>query len=365
MQKKIAIIGSKGFPSSYSGLEVYVETMAEALANKGYEVAVFCRKRYCDFLTNSYKGVKVIYVPSINTKHLDAFTYSAIAVIEACLLGYDCFWFQALGPSLMMFIPKVLGKKIVSTVHGLDWKREKFGYISSAMLKLGEKQIAEYADRIIVLNRNDCDYFWKKYGADCCLIENGTTVKEKRLAKSINELFGISEGKYFLFMSRIVPEKKVEVLIDAFRKLETDMTLVIAGRGAHTNSYYNMVVDRAKGDGRIIFVGFVKGEIKEELYSNAFSYVLPSSIEGQSIGLIEAMSYGLPCIVSDIYENISTLGGCGYSFKEGNVEELTAVLNHVLSNKEEAVIKGNMAMRLAKKRYRWEDKIERTISQFD
>ncbi len=363
--KKIAIIGVKGIPSRYSGLEVHASIVAEGLAQNGYEVSFFCRERYCEEIVNDYKGMKIYHIPSINTKHLDAISYAVIATLYAAFKGYNIFWFHALGPAIMMFIPAMLNKKIVSTVHGLDWKREKFGKLSKRILLLGEKSIAKFANRIIVLNKSDKRYFMEKYGRDCELIRNGTEIVKRLDPDIIKNKYGLNGKDYFLYMSRIVPEKKLDVLIDAFKKTKTQFRLVIAGQGAHTDGYVNMVRNMSKDDKRIMFLGFVNGNERIELYSNAYAYCLPSSIEGQSIGLLEAMSYGLPCIVSDISENIETAEDDAFFFHEGDKEDLFHTIEHVIENKAEAIALGRIAKEQVEKEYLWDDKIKDTVDVFD
>lgn len=320
-KKRIAVIGSKGLPSTASGLEVYVEMLTTAMTDE-FDFTVFCRKRYCDIVTKEYKGVRIVHIPSINTKHLDALTYTIFATVVASLRGYDVFWFQALGPAITMCVPRLLGKKVVSTVHGLDWKRKKFGKIASSVLKVGEKSIARFADRIIVLNRADYVYFKETYGRECDLIQNGVERHERIGANLIKYQFGLHGYDYFLFMSRIVPEKNVCELIEAYKLVETDKKLVIAGRGVHTSEYEKKARLAASEDSRVLFVGHVRGIIREELYSNACAYILPSTVEGQSIGLLEALSYRLPCIVSNIPENMEVIGDTQLAFKSNDIEEL-------------------------------------------
>ena len=365
MKSKVAIIGIKGMPSRYSGLEVYSDIMAKALIDNDYEVGAFCRKEYCDEVVNEYNGIKIFHIPHIHTKHLDAITYACLATIIGIIKKYDCFWFQALGPSIMAFLPHFFKKKIVVTVHGLDWKREKFGLFAKKILMMGERNIARYADSIIVLNESDKAYFSNKYGRDTFLIKNGTVIIEKRSIGVICKKYDLSPNEYFLFMSRIVPEKKVDILIEAYKNVKTDKKLVIAGKGAYTNDYVKQVMNSAKNDSRIVFTGYISGDDINELYSNAYAYILPSSIEGQSIGLIEAMAAGLPCIVSDIEENKLTIKSCGYCFAEGDSNDLARVIEYILNNPDEAEMVGESAQLLARKEYDWKDKICKTLDVFE
>ncbi len=361
---KIAVIGAKGLPSRISGLEVYVNNVCTGLA-ADFEITVFVRKRYCDEIVKRYKGVRIVHIPSINTKHLDAVSYSFFATIAAIFGGYDIFWYQALGPAVTAFLPKLFGKKILSTVHGLDWKREKFGKLASYVLKKGEKAIAKYADGIIVLNESDADYFLKTWKRKAYVIPNGVKAAHYAAAKSITGKYRIKKGEYFLFLSRLVPEKNVHCLIRAFQKLETDKKLMIAGKGVHTSLYENEVRKMARNSENIQFAGYVEGTLLEELYSNAYAYILPSTIEGQSIGLLEAMSYGLPCIVSDIPENTGVIGDAGLSFASNDVEALKDRLKFAIDHPKELRVMGAKAREVALKEHDWEKTIRCTKEVID
>lgn len=356
---KIAVIGAKGLPSRISGLEVYVDNVCTGLA-EDFEITVFGRKRYCDEIVKSYKGIRIVHIPSINTKHLDAVSYSFFATIAAIFKGYDVFWYQALGPAVTAFLPKLFGKKILSTVHGLDWKREKFGKLASYVLKKGEKAIAKYADGIIVLNGSDASYFLKTWRRKTDVIPNGVKEARYAAAKSITENYGVNKGDYFLFLSRLVPEKNVHCLIQAFQELDTDKKLIIAGKGVHTSLYENEVRKMARNSGNIQFAGYVEGTLLEELYSNAYAYILPSTIEGQSIGLLEAMSYGLPCIVSDIPENIGVIKDAGLSFASNNAGALRDILKFAIDHPVELKAMGIKARELAFAEHDWEKTVRRT-----
>ncbi|MBQ3655070.1 MAG: glycosyltransferase family 4 protein [Synergistaceae bacterium] len=359
-KQKIAVIGAKGLPSSTSGIEIYVEKVCPKLAEK-FDVTVFSRKRYCSEIVKNYKGVRVIHIPSINTKHLDAISYTVFATVTALIMKYDVFWYHALGPAVTMFMPHMFSKKIISTVHGLDWKREKFGQFAARVLKHGEHCIAEYADDIIVLNRYDAGHFAEKWGRHCRIIPNGTDRAAYHEPEIISEKYGLARGEYILYMARIAPEKGLHTLIEAFIRSGSTKKLVIAGSGVHTNNYVQYVRDMAAGNSNIIFTGHVHGQEKAELYSNAYAYVLPSTIEGQSIGLLEAMSYGLPCIVSDIPENLDVIGTGGMSFHVNHAEDLAEKLRYAVENEAAVNELGRTAKAIVETNHNWERSIALTI----
>ena len=159
-------------------------------------------------------------------------------------------------------------------------------------------------------------------------------------------------------MARIVPEKRLDLLIEAFKNVKTDKKLVIAGGASHTNDFLNEIKEKAKQDNRIIMTGFVQGEELEELFSNTYLYCLPSDIEGMPISLLEAMSYGKNCLVSDIEENVQVCGKYGTTFKKSNLGDLTDKLNLCLNGKkrfDNETISGYIL-----DKYNWDDVVEKT-----
>lgn len=248
--------------------------------------------------------------------------------------GFDVFHYHAEGPCAFLWIPKLFGKRVVATIHGLDWQRAKWGNFASKVLKFGEKQAVKYADEIIVLSKNVQQYFLDNYGRETRYIPNGIERPEKREVDLIEEKYNLKKNEYILFLARMVPEKGVHYLIEAFRNIETDKKLVIAGGNSQAVEYMNMIREMAAQDTRVIMTDFVKGQILEELYSNAYIYVLPSDIEGMAISLLEAMSYGNCCLVSNIPENMEVIEECGISFEKSNVSDLKQKIEYLLKHSD-------------------------------
>ena len=210
---------------------------------------------------------------------------------------------HAEGPAFFCWIPKLFGKRVISTIHGLDWAREKWKFgVGSKFIRQGEKNAVKYADEIIVLSKDVQKYFLETYGRETHFIPNGVNRPEVREAKLITDHFGLEKDSYILFLGRLVPEKGIRYLVEAFKNVKTDKKLVIAGGSSDTDSFMEELKDLAKGDDRILFTGFVQGVMLDELYSNAYIYTLPSDLEGMPLSLLEAMSYGNCCLVSDIPE---------------------------------------------------------------
>lgn len=362
---KIAMIGQKGIPSRAGGVEIHVEELAAGLVEAGVEVDVYCRKYYCKNRVKYHRGIHLIYVPTISTKHLDAIIYTFLATVIALTKGYDVFHYHACGPSSLCWIPKMFGKKVVCTTHGLDWKRAKWGAIGQNYLKFGEKIIVKYADEIIVLNDPMKEYFRETYQRETNVIPNGVEIPKHAEAETIREKWQLEKESYILFLGRLVPEKGIHYLIEAYSRLQTDKKLVIAGGSSHSDDYVERLAAMTIDNDNIIMTGFVSGKTLEELYSNAYLYVLPSDVEGLPISLLEAMSYRRCCLVSDIKENITTCMDTGFSFKRGNKTDLYEALKKILALPVETVHEmGEAGCQRVMNLYRWENVVEKTVQVY-
>lgn len=362
---KIAMIGQKGIPSRAGGVEIHVEELSAGLVEAGVEVDVYCRKYYCKNRVKYHRGIHLIYVPTISTKHLDAIIYTFLATLIALTKGYDVFHYHACGPSSLCWIPKIFGKKVVCTTHGLDWKRAKWGTIGQNYLKFGEKIIVKYADEIIVLNDPMKEYFRETYQRETNVVPNGVEIPQIVEAKIISERWQLKKESYVLFLGRLVPEKGIHYLIEAYSRLQTDKKLVIAGGSSHSDDYVERLAAMTIDNDNIIMTGFVSGKTLEELYSNAYLYVLPSDVEGLPISLLEAMSYRRCCLVSDIKENITTCMDTGFSFKRGNKADLYEVLKKILALPVETVHEmGEAGCQRVMSLYRWENVVEKTVQVY-
>lgn len=351
---KIGVIGQKGIPSRAGGVEIHVEELASRLVSLGNDVTVYCRKSYCDEIKDVHRGIKLKYIPSLNTKHLDAITYTMLASIDAIRSDYDVVHYHALGPSLLSFIPRVFGKKVVCTVHGLDWKREKWGAVAKKTLKLGELCTAKFPNKTISVSETIKAYYNETYKNNTVYIPNGVEEGSYVPAEEIVEKYGVKQGEYILFLARLVPEKGLHYLIEAYNKIKTDKKLVIAGGSSHTDDYVNEIKEMVKDNPNIIMTGFISGKPLKELFSNAYLYVLPSEIEGLPISLLEAMSYGQCCLVSNIEENIDVIKSYGYSFESKNVDSLKQVLEQLLENEEMVQKVRNNVKEYVKEEYDWD-----------
>ena len=291
----------------------------------GHEVNVYNRKgknvqdKNADIekrKLKEYKGVKLITVPTINKKGIDALLYSFFATIRALFGKYDVIHYHAEGSCAMLWIPHLFGIRTVATIHGLDWQRSKWGGFATRYLRFGEKIVAKYADEIIVLSSGVQKYFKDTYNRETNFIPNGVNKPKVRKPEIIKEKYGLENENYILFLARIVPEKGLHYLIEAYKQINTDKKLVIAGGASHTNDYLEKIKKMVEGNNNIVMTGFVQGQELEELYSNCYLYCLPSDIEGMPISLLEAMSYGSRCLISNIEENTQVAEEFAQTFKK-------------------------------------------------
>lgn len=368
---KIAMLGHKRIPSREGGVEIVVEELATRMVRQGHEVTCYnrtghhvCGKEFDPKKMKVYRGVRLKKVFAINRKGLSAASASIAATLRAVCGGYDVIHFHAEGPCAMLWLPKLFGRRCVVTIHGLDHRRAKWGFFASCYIMLGERVAARFADEIIVLSRGVQKYFKDTYGRKTRFIPNGVTRPRRREADLIRRKFGLKKDGYILYLGRIVPEKGLLYLIEAYRRLHTDKKLVIAGGTSDTNRYVGEMRKLADGDDDILFTGFVQGAMLDELYSNAYVYALPSDLEGMPLSLLEAMSYGNCCIVSDISECTDVVEDKAMVFKKGDAADLAKKLQQACD--DEAMVKEyrRQAAEFVCNKYSWDDVVAKTLNLY-
>lgn len=364
---KISMIGHKRIPSREGGVEIVVEELATRMVKLGHDVTCYNRsgkhamdKKQKLYNDKVYKEVKLKKVFTIDKKGLAAITSSFFGTLKILFSKTEVVHYHAEGTCVMIPIIKCFSKKkVIATIHGLDWKRAKWKGFATKYIKFGEKMAVKYADEIIVLSKNVQNYFKYKYGRNTIFIPNGVNRPEIIKPKIITEKYGLKKDDYILFLGRIVPEKGTHYLIEAFKRLKTTKKLVIAGGASDTNTYYLQLKEEANNN--IIFTGFVQGKELQELYSNAYVYCLPSDLEGMPLSLLEAMSYGNCCVTSNIEECTEVLQDKGVTFKKSSIEDLKDNLqklcddNNIVENYKEN------AQNYILNKYNWDDIVEKTI----
>lgn len=335
---KVAMLGHKAIPSTKGGIETVLTALCPLLAERGAEVTCYNRSADCmdaaflpQVVGNVYKGVRLKKAPTVKKRGIAAMAASFTAAIACAFSRFDIVHFHAEGPCAAMFIPRLFGKKCVATVHGIDWQREKWGKgFSSKYIRFGEKMLVRHADAVIVLSEAARTYFRETYGRETVLIPNGIRRPKRLPAAQIKERYGLTKDGYFCLVSRLTAEKGVHTLIAAYKTLHTDKKLVICGETSDTDAYVAMLHEKAKGDDRILFTGFVSGELLGEIYSNAYAVCLPSTLEGMSLSLLEALAYGNAVICSDIPENTAVCGERALTFKAGDSAALAAKMQYLV-----------------------------------
>ena len=369
---KIAMLGHKRIPSNEGGVEVVVEALCARMAALGHSVT--CYNRAGHHVSGAehelpagsvYRGIRLVTVPTLERKGFAAVISSFFAAVRSAFGSYDVVHIHAEGPAFFCWLPKLFGKRVIVTVHGLDWQREKWnGGIASKFIHLGERVAVRFADEIIVLSENVRQYFLDTYGRATRFIPNGVSAPTLESPRLIAEKWCLQKDGYILYLGRIVPEKGETYLIEAFKQVKTDKKLVIAGGSSDTERYLRQLQNLAAGDDRILFTGFVQGKLRDELYSNAYVYTLPSDLEGMPLSLLEAMSYGNCCLVSDIPECAEVVEDKAVLFRKSDVDNLRQKLQTLCDQPETASqYKANAAQFILNK-YGWDDVVDKTLALY-
>ena len=361
---KIAMVGQKRVPSRDGGLEVVVGALAKRMVAQGHSMTCYNRTDKQQPKPENFSGISLKYVPTIQKKGLAAVSASFFGCLCAAVGNYDVVHVHAEGPALFCWLPKLTGKRVIVTVHGLDWTRAKWrSGIASKCIKLGERMAVRWADELIVLSNGMKQYFADTYGRETLLIPNGVPSFQPCEAELIRQ-YGLEKDNYILYLGCIVPEKGEHYLIQAYKNLPTDKKLVIAGGASDSQEYYDELRELAKGDDRVMFLGFVQGQLLAELYSDAYTYVLPSDIEGMPLSLMEAMSYGNCVLTSDIDECASVVQEHGVTFRHGDIADLRVKLANLLSNPAKVAKYKAEAPDYISRSHNWDTVAQRTLAVY-
>jgi glycosyltransferase involved in cell wall biosynthesis len=331
---RVAMIGLRGIPATYGGVERAVEELAAHLAERGHEVTVYARSAYSERDRREFRNVSITRLPQINTKHLEAASHTLLALVHALARRrFDVIHLHATGPGAMAPVARLAGVPVVVTIQGLDWRREKWGRGARFVLQLASRMAAKSPDRAIVVSRELQRYYDDELGTKTSYIPNGVKPDRPPMPRAMLDL---EPDSYVLFLGRLVPEKHVHTLIRAYRHVEGSTPLVVAGPGTHSPDYVAEVARLAEGDDRVRVLGPQYGDEKAWLLHNARVFVQPSSIEGLPIALLEALAAGCFPVVSAIPENLEpvTVDGdqLGFSFPVGDEAALASAIRSAIDH---------------------------------
>ena len=364
---KIYFIGQKGIPAIYGGVERHVEELATRLAKEGHEVFVYVRNHYTPKVLKEYNGVKLIHLPSIKTKHLDAITHTLLASLDVLRREADIIHYHAIGPSSLLWLPKVLKRKvkIISTFHSDDRKHKKWGYIARKFLGLGAYISVKWPHKTIAVSKYQSKVHGQEFSNELDYIPNGVPAFEKISPQIITEKWGLAGNDYILAVSRLIKHKGLHYLIRAFSILKNvDKKLVIVGDANYTDNYVQYLKNLAGDNKNIIFTGNQTGQTLAELYSNAYLFVQPSEAEGLSIALLEAMSYGQAVLCSDIEPNKEAVADLALTFRSKSITDLSQKLRYLLNHPEIVAEMGFKLQERARIEYNWDNITKRTIELY-
>ena len=334
MGLKIAMLGTRGVPATFGGVEHHVEEIGRRLVDRGHEVTVYSQSKYLgESRVQEYLGMRVVRVPTLPTRSLEAIAHSAMSTVAAMTGGYDVVHYHAVGPGLVAPLPRYLGRaRVVQTIHGLDGDRAKWGRVAQTILNLATWMSARVPHETVTVSGALADHYRDRYGRECATIVNGMTPRFARRADIIRSKYGLEPGSYALFVGRLVPEKRPDLLIKAFGELDTDARLVVVGGSSYTDSYVDELRGLAARDDRVLMPGYVYGDELDEFFTNARTFVQPSALEGLPLTLLEAMGSGTPIIASDIPPHLEVVGRSRTGarlFQEGDLGGLVEALQWV------------------------------------
>jgi len=328
---KIAVTGLRGIPATWGGIEHHCENVYTRLSEKGYDITIYARSYYVPKGITQYKGVKIKRLPTLNFKYSDALLHTFLSIINILFTNPDIVHIHGIGPCFFSWMPRIFRPrmKVFFTCHGLDWQRKKWPKWASRLIYLGELSAIFFAQYRIVVSHELQNYFKTRYRIETVYIPNGMTPLPYRAPNRIKQ-WNLSIRNYFLYVGRLVPEKCVHDIIEAYKLTHRECRLVIVGDEAMPYNYLNKVKILAKNNDSIIFTGYQYGGVLQELFSNARAFISASEMEGLPISLLEALSFGTMCVTSDIAPHQEVVGNLGCpSFPVGDIHSLSNCLNLV------------------------------------
>ena len=351
---KIALLGTRGVPASYSGFETCVEQIGKRLAERGHDVSVYCRTHHITYPHDTYEGMRLIKLPTIQNKYLDTIAHTTLSSLHALGERYDVGLYFIAGNSPATWIPRLVGTATALNVDGLDWQREKWPGIAKKYIQLAERLAAYLPNLYLTDSPTVQAYYEQRTGSAPPYIVYGSDIDREPPGETLAK-YNLEHRKYVLFVGRLVPENNAHHLVEAFTKLDTDYKCVIVGDAPYAEDYQAQLRKLAGNDDRIVFTGYVFGKGYRELGSNAYAYCATTGVGGTHPALVEAMSMGNCCIVNDMPVNLETIAGCGLSYDgKAGAPALQTVLEQILADPDAAQNYRDQAAAHAAEAYSWE-----------
>ena len=354
---KIAFMGIRGIPASYSGFETFVEQLSKRLAQRGHDVTVYNRRTFVLYRGSTYLGVRLVHLPTLPTKHLDSIAHTFLCCLHALFQRYDVVYICGVGNAPLAFLPRLRKARVILNVDGADWMREKWGGLARRYLRLCER-IATWMPHVIIA---DSRVIEKRYadlfGVKTLFIPYGANVRRHE-GSDVLERFGLQSRRYILFVGRLVPENCAHTLIQAFSRVETDLKLAIVGDAPYTDQYKTSL--KSISGRRVVFTGYLFGEEYQEISSNAYLYVMASGVDGTRPALLDQMAFGNAVLVRNTPANMEVVGAAGATFDSlKDEEDLALKLQYLVDHPEEVLALRMAAEDRVREKYSWEKVTDR------
>ncbi|MBI4557560.1 MAG: DUF1972 domain-containing protein [Candidatus Hydrogenedentes bacterium] len=356
---KIAILGTRGIPANYGGFETFAEQLSVRLAARGHEVTVYCRKANYPHPIQEYKGVKLVTLSSVHTKHFDTLSHTFVSMLHFLFHSGDIAYVCNCGNSCLTWMPRLLGVKVLLNTDGLEWERAKWSGFAKAYLKASEYLAMRFPNVIVSDSRAIQDYYKRKFNTDSAYVAYGADVVERGTGRELLSQVGVESEEYLLFVSRLEPENNAHLLVKAFEQVKTDKKLLIVGSAPFANEYIQSL--KSTKDSRILFPGALYGEMYHALRANAYLYINAMEVGGTHPAILEAMGAGNCVLVSDIPYNTEVLSDAGVTFRNRDADDLRDKMQWLLDNPAEARRLGELARERIREHYNW----DRVVDEYE
>lgn len=356
-------MGIRGIPASYSGFETFVDQFAPRLAARGHQVTVFNRSSFMKDRFRDYQGVRMVYLPSVPSKHFDTLSHSFFSVLHSLPEKFDIVYFCGVGNAPVVFLPRLRGAKVVLNVDGQDWARDKWGFVARNYLRISEWIACRTANHLIADAKVIQKRYRDLYSQETTFIPYGSNIQRNEGEETLRK-FGLEKRGYFLFAGRMVPENNAHLLIKAFSRLRTDKKLVILGDAPFSEEYKAEL--KAMAGRGVVFTGYQFGEAYEQLSSHAFVYCMVSGVDGTRPVLLDQMGFGNCVLVRNSPANSEVAAEGGWYFdKDRELDDLVAQMEFLIAHPDKVSELRKKAVVRAVEAYSWDKVTDEYVSLFE